>query len=35
LDLGNWASGKYAIPGNLKDELDETDEVRKPEGPTQ
>jgi endogenous inhibitor of DNA gyrase (YacG/DUF329 family) len=33
LDLGNWASEKYAIPGNGRTELDEADENGDPEGP--
>jgi len=34
LDLGNWASDKYVIPGNVKTELEDADESRTPEGPT-
>src|SRR3954454_13214924 len=34
LDLGNWASDKYTIPGNVRTELDDSDEIPTPEGPT-
>jgi len=34
VDLGNWASEKYSIPGDLKNEFDDPDENRSPEGPT-
>ncbi len=33
LDLGNWASDKYSIPGNSKSELDEADDSQNPQGP--
>lgn len=32
LDLGNWASEKYAIPSNVTTELDESEEARDSEG---
>src|SRR6478672_9300665 len=33
LDLGNWATDKYSIPGNST-ELEDSEEPRNPEGPT-
>ncbi|MFL6447786.1 MAG: DNA gyrase inhibitor YacG [Bryobacteraceae bacterium] len=35
VDLGNWASEKYSIPGNRPTELEESEETRNPEGSTQ
>jgi uncharacterized protein len=33
LDLANWASEKYSIPVEQRDELDEVDSQTKDEGP--